>query len=104
MTPEEFRTAGHRLVDWIADYRARVADGPVMTPCRSRSHLLTPPKPGTVASLGRRRLSHSAHPGSPSRSWPLCNWEQGTEGARPTVDGMKQPAIASVVRRNTGTP
>ena len=32
MTPEEFRTAGHRLVDWIADYRARVATGPVMTP------------------------------------------------------------------------
>jgi aromatic-L-amino-acid/L-tryptophan decarboxylase len=32
MTPEEFRAAGHRLVDWIADYRARVATGPVMTP------------------------------------------------------------------------
>ncbi len=23
MTPEEFRAAGHRIVDWIADYRAR---------------------------------------------------------------------------------
>src|SRR5438876_400731 len=32
MTPEEFRIAGHRLVDWIADYRARVATVPVMTP------------------------------------------------------------------------
>lgn len=32
MTPEEFRAAGHQLVDWIADYRARVHDGslPVM--------------------------------------------------------------------------
>jgi aromatic-L-amino-acid decarboxylase len=30
MTPEEFRRAGHALVDWIADYRARVADLPVM--------------------------------------------------------------------------
>ena len=30
MTPEEFRAAGHRLVDWIADYRARVATLPVM--------------------------------------------------------------------------
>lgn len=32
MTPEEFRAAGHQLIDWIADYRARVYDGslPVM--------------------------------------------------------------------------
>ncbi len=30
MTPEEFRRRGHELIDWIADYRARVADRPVM--------------------------------------------------------------------------
>lgn len=30
MTPEEFRAAGHRLVDWIADYRSRVGELPVM--------------------------------------------------------------------------
>jgi aromatic-L-amino-acid/L-tryptophan decarboxylase len=29
MTPEEFRAAGHLLVDWIADHRARVPDLPV---------------------------------------------------------------------------
>jgi aromatic-L-amino-acid/L-tryptophan decarboxylase len=31
MTPEEFRRIGHRLVDWVADYRSRVADLPVMS-------------------------------------------------------------------------
>jgi len=30
MTPEEFRAAGHRLIDWIADYRSRVEQYPVM--------------------------------------------------------------------------
>ncbi|HEX6534603.1 MAG TPA: pyridoxal-dependent decarboxylase [Gemmatimonadaceae bacterium] len=30
MTPEEFRAAAHRLVDWLADYRATIAERPVM--------------------------------------------------------------------------
>jgi aromatic-L-amino-acid decarboxylase len=29
MTPEEFRRFGHQLIDWVADYRATVADRPV---------------------------------------------------------------------------
>jgi aromatic-L-amino-acid decarboxylase len=30
MTPEEFRRLGHQVVDWVADYRSRVATLPVM--------------------------------------------------------------------------
>lgn len=30
MTPDEFRAAGHRLIDWIANYRTNVADFNVM--------------------------------------------------------------------------
>jgi aromatic-L-amino-acid decarboxylase len=30
MTPEEFRAAGHQLIDWLAAYRAGVADLPVL--------------------------------------------------------------------------
>ncbi|MEM9561034.1 MAG: pyridoxal-dependent decarboxylase [Actinomycetota bacterium] len=30
MTPEDFRRAGHQLIDWIADYRTGLADGPVL--------------------------------------------------------------------------
>jgi aromatic-L-amino-acid decarboxylase len=40
MTPEEFREFGHRLIDWIADYRATLAHRPVMartTPGEIRS-------------------------------------------------------------------
>ena len=29
MGPEEFRAAGHELIDWIADYRARIPERPV---------------------------------------------------------------------------
>ena len=29
MTPEEFRAAGHQLIDWIADYRSTLSDHPV---------------------------------------------------------------------------
>lgn len=47
MTPEEFREAGHKLVDWIADYRANVADFNVMArtaPGEIRAHLpVSPP-------------------------------------------------------------
>src|SRR3954469_7893485 len=34
MTPEEFRARGHQLVDWVADYRGRVATLPVMPDVR----------------------------------------------------------------------
>ncbi len=30
MTPEEFRLFGHQLIDWIADFRAGIAERPVM--------------------------------------------------------------------------
>ncbi len=34
MTPEEFRAAGHALIDWIADYRERVPELPVQAQVR----------------------------------------------------------------------
>jgi glutamate/tyrosine decarboxylase-like PLP-dependent enzyme len=46
MTPEEFRSAGHRLIDWLADYRLRVGELPVMartTPGEVKAQLPTEP-------------------------------------------------------------
>jgi aromatic-L-amino-acid decarboxylase len=74
MTPEEFRRAGHALVDWIADYRARVAERPVMStvePGAVRAALpaAPPEEPEAFAAVLRDLdailvpgLSHWQHP------------------------------------------
>ncbi|MGE3817889.1 MAG: aspartate aminotransferase family protein, partial [Isosphaeraceae bacterium] len=50
MTPEEFRVVGHRLIDWLADYRAHLHERPVMaiTPPGSIRRALpaSPPEEG----------------------------------------------------------
>src|SRR6516164_4916691 len=74
MTPEEFRLVGHQLVDWIADYRAKVRSLPVMArtaPGEVRSQLpVSPPEQpesfeGVFTDLERiilPGLSHWQHP------------------------------------------
>jgi aromatic-L-amino-acid/L-tryptophan decarboxylase len=62
MTPEQFRRAGHELIDWIADYRERVAQGafPVMArtaPGALRAALPTsPPRTAEPFDAIRRDL------------------------------------------------
>ena len=75
MTTEEFRRIGHRLVDWVADYRARVAGLPVKssaTPGSVRAQLPSAPPESAesfehiFADLERiivPGLSHWQHPG-----------------------------------------
>jgi aromatic-L-amino-acid/L-tryptophan decarboxylase len=74
MTPEEFRRAGHALIDWIADYRAGVEKLPVMSrsePGEIKASLpSSPPRdPETFAAILRDvddklvpGLSHWQHP------------------------------------------
>lgn len=48
MTPEEFRRHGHAMVDWIADYYARVESFPVLSrvkPGEIRAKLPSSPAP-----------------------------------------------------------
>jgi aromatic-L-amino-acid decarboxylase len=52
MTPEEFRAAGHQLVDWIADHRLRVPDLPVGAQV----------KPGEVAAGLARHAPEAPEP------------------------------------------
>jgi aromatic-L-amino-acid decarboxylase len=52
MGPEEFRAAGHELIDWIADYRARIPELPVQARV----------KPGEVAGRLPDRAPEQAEP------------------------------------------
>ena len=54
MTPDEFRRAGHAVVDWIARYMEQVEDYPVLAQV----------EPGAI----RARLPEAAH-----RSIPSCS-------------------------------
>ena len=74
MTPEEFRQHGHQLIDWIADYRAAVAERPVMAAtqpgdirAQMPAHPPQQPEPfsSVLADLDRvvmPGLSHWQHP------------------------------------------
>jgi aromatic-L-amino-acid decarboxylase len=74
MTPEEFRKAGHELIDWMADFRAGIAERPVMAqtaPGAIKAALpATPPQdPASFAQIMQDveqllvpGLSHFQHP------------------------------------------
>jgi aromatic-L-amino-acid decarboxylase len=74
MTPDEFRRRGHQLVDWIADYRERVAGLPVMArtepgEIKARLPASPPPAPESLDAVVRDLeeiilpgLSHWQHP------------------------------------------
>jgi aromatic-L-amino-acid/L-tryptophan decarboxylase len=74
MDTEEFRRVGHQLIDWVADYRARVAGLPVRSPLQPgavKSQLPTEPpsKPEPFETIFRDLdniivpgLSHFQHP------------------------------------------
>jgi aromatic-L-amino-acid decarboxylase len=72
MSPEEFRRLGHAIVDWVADYRARIAERPVMStaePGSIRARLpATPPQEGEPLSSLLADLDATIVPG-------LSHWQ-----------------------------
>ena len=74
MNPEEFRLIGHQLIDWVADYRAKVGERPVMAPTepgsiRARLPGSPPDAPESFAAIFEDLdriiipgLSHWQHP------------------------------------------
>jgi aromatic-L-amino-acid decarboxylase len=75
MTPEQFRLLGHRLIDWIADYRSGIAQRPVQArtePGQIKAQLPTAPPELPEQDLGKifsdleriilPGLSHWQHP------------------------------------------
>ena len=74
MTPEEFRAAGHLLVDWLADYRASVAERPVraqVNPGDISARLpKTPPGPASIEQL-LEQLARDLAPGITQVQHPM---------------------------------
>jgi aromatic-L-amino-acid decarboxylase len=68
MTPDEFRALGHQLIEWVAAYRERLRDLPVMSPAQ----------PGEV----RRHFA----PAPPEDGLPL-------EGLLPQLDAAILPGV-----------
>jgi aromatic-L-amino-acid decarboxylase len=68
MTPDEFRALGHQLIEWVAAYRERLRDLPVMSPVQ----------PGEV----RRHFA----PAPPEHGLPL-------EGLLPQLDAAILPGV-----------
>src|SRR5687768_9894571 len=74
MTPDEFRQAGHELIDWIADFRATLESRPVMARTApgdvARAFPATPPEtPQPIADIFRTLdasivpgITHFGHP------------------------------------------
>jgi len=67
MTPEEFRIAGHQLIDWIADYRSSLENRPVraqVEPGEIRQRFAaTPPETPLAADQLLRDLEQKIVPG-----------------------------------------
>jgi aromatic-L-amino-acid decarboxylase len=72
MTPEEFRRIGHRVIDWIADYRASLGQRPVLSrnsPGDVRSRLpATPPEAGESLDALLHDMDETILPG-------LTHWQ-----------------------------
>ena len=56
MTPEEFREAGHALIDWIADYRADLEKRPVRAQVNPGDIRAAFPAQAPAESIGAQRL------------------------------------------------
>jgi aromatic-L-amino-acid decarboxylase len=75
MTPEEFRQAGHELIDWIADYRANLEQGPVRAQVEpgdiKRSFATSAPETPIAAEQLLRELEQNIVPGITQVQHPM---------------------------------
>jgi aromatic-L-amino-acid decarboxylase len=79
MTAEEFRQAGHALIDWIADYRTDLEKRPVRAQIKpgevSASFPAAPPKTPQAAAQLLQELESGIVPGITQVQHPMhCGW------------------------------
>ena len=75
MTPEEFRIAGHQLIDWIADYRSNLENRPVRAQVEPgeirQGFAATPPETPLAADQLLRDLEQKIVPGITQVQHPM---------------------------------
>lgn len=86
MTPDEFRTAGHELIEWIIDYLGTLEEQPVQPTVR----------PGEV------RAALPSDP--PARREPFAHLIADLEILRPGLTGWQSPSFFAYFPANTSFP
>ena len=98
MTPEEFRDAAHKAVDWVADYLTRVEDFPVLSqvqPGWVRSQLPeAPPEQGEPFEAILSDLNEVILPG-------ITHWQSPNFYAFFPANASGPAVIGDLVRKTT---
>ncbi len=99
MTPEEFRRLGHQLVDWVADYRARIESFPVMSNAEPGSiramFPAAPPEHGDALDAIAEDLERIVLPG-------ITHWNHPSFFAYFPSNGGLSSVLADIVSTGLG--
>ncbi len=101
MSPEEFRTAGHRLIDWIADYRGSIESRPVRARVEPgdvrRSFPAEPPAAPEGADALLRELESKIVPGITQVQHPMhYGWFPSNASLASTLGDIASSGLATL--------
>jgi aromatic-L-amino-acid decarboxylase len=101
MTPEEFRQAGHELIDWIADYRTDIEKYPVRAQVEPgevrRSFTVEPPQSQLSAQQMLAQLEQKIVPGITQLQHPMhFGWFPSNATLASTLGDIASAGLGSI--------